>query len=333
MPVLTIGITSYKRINELKRCIESIKTKYVEDIEILVSEDQSPLSVEIKEMVEDLATKIEYELRFETNEVNLGYDMNLGAIIKKSKGKYVMLMSDDDAVREGCLDEVIEFIKENDSYGVLYSPFIHDDSGRKDRNRGDENFAIYPGEENAANYLYDSILFSGLIFKRENVAKYDSSRFKNINYFQVYMFLRSIYEFGGYYFANPSVLCIEDGENAYGISESSGGNAILANRKNVKSILEFNKTLIKTIKMFDEDVGANVIKSFEKQYSLHSYSGLSIARASGRKFFKEYWKILKNLDIKIYPIARCYYIFLWIFGKKLSDKLLRPFSKRLRREK
>jgi hypothetical protein len=58
--------------------------------------------------------------------------------------------------------------------------------------------------------------------------------------------------YGGYYFEKPSVLCVGDGENAYGISESSGGNAILANRKSVKSNLEFNKTLIKVIRMFDE---------------------------------------------------------------------------------
>lgn len=35
--ILSIGITSYKRVNELVRCINSIGTKYVDDIEILVS--------------------------------------------------------------------------------------------------------------------------------------------------------------------------------------------------------------------------------------------------------------------------------------------------------
>ncbi len=66
------------------------------------------------------------------------------------------------------------------------------------------------------------------------------------------MFLQMMLHYGGYYFEKPSVLCVGDGENAYGISESSGGNAILANRKSVKSNLEFNKTLIKVIRMFDE---------------------------------------------------------------------------------
>ncbi len=46
--ILSIGITSYKRMNELVRCINSIGTKYVDDIEILVSEDHSPQSAQLK---------------------------------------------------------------------------------------------------------------------------------------------------------------------------------------------------------------------------------------------------------------------------------------------
>ena len=285
-PYLTIGITSYKRVKELIRCLSSIKTSYVEDIEIVVSEDKSPLSEEIKEEVEYFAQNSTYNIRFTSNERNLGYDMNLGAIIQKSSGRYIMFMSDDDAVTDDCLDEIIEFLKKKPKCGVIYSPFKYSQSGKLDRVRG-KNHHIEAGENNAARYVYDSILFSGLIFRKDYVSQFDSSRFKNYNYFQVYMFLQMILHYGGHYFSKPSVLCIGDGENAYGLSESSGGNAILANRKSVKSNLEFNKTLIKVIRMFDEDEGTHVIDSFARQYSLHSYSGLSLARDEGIKYFKE----------------------------------------------
>jgi len=330
--LLTIGITSYKRINELIRCINSIKTKYVDDVEILVSEDKSPLSNEIKQNVEELAKNSDYSIRFTTNEVNLGYDMNLGAIIKKSLGKYIFFMSDDDAVRDDCLDEIIEFLKKNPDCGVMYAPFVYNKNGKKDRVRG-ANHYISAGEKSASTYIYDSILFSGLIFRKEYVSKYDPSRFKNHNYFQVYMFLEMMLHYGAYYFEKPSVLCVSDGENAYGISESSGGNAILANRKSVKSNLEFNKTLIKVIRMFDEDEGTHVIDSFAKQYSLHSYSGLSIARNEGKTYFKEYWKILKELDIKRYPITNVYYVLLLVLGKKMSDALFSRVKWLVKREK
>ena len=320
-PLLSIGITSYKRVNELVRCITSIKTKYIDKIEILVSEDHSPLSEEIAFSVNKLKETSPYHIIFTTNERNLGYDMNLGAILKKCRGKYVFFMSDDDAVYDNCLDNIIKFLeRDSDDYGVLYGPFAYNKT-TFDRVRYAQDTVLPKGESSAAQCIYDSILFSGLIFRREWVLEYDSSRFVNMNYFQVYMFLKMLYHKGGYYFSQPTVLCIGDGENAYGLSESSGGNALLANRKSVISNLEFNKTLIKVIRIFDQEEGTNVFKSFEKQYSLHAYSGLSIARRSGKAYFKEYWNKLNSLDIKLYPITHIYYWMLMILGSKASNNL------------
>ena len=332
-PIVTIGITSYKRIKELERCIKSVQTKYADDIEIIVSEDCSPLSKEIGEHVTALAQECKYELKFMPNEHNLGYDGNLGAIIKKSRGEYVLLMSDDDAVYEGFLDILIPFIKkeENKNYGVIYSPFVHTANRRKDRNHGTD-MAIPASEESAAKYIYDSILFSGLIFKKEYVQDLDAGKFLNMNYFQVYMFLKMLYHHGGYYYAHPSVWCVGDGENAYGLSESSGGNAILANRQSVISNLEFNKTLIGVIKIFDSEEGTNILSSFERQYSLHSYSGLSKARSVGLKYYSDYWKKLKSLGIKIYPISKAYHVMLLLLGSKFSDALTSVVRRKLKND-
>ncbi len=330
-PLVTIGITSYKRIKELERCLLSITTKYKDSIEILVSEDHSPLSSEIKSLVERVSESREYCIRFETNEKNLGYDMNLGSIISKSQGRYVFFMSDDDVVCDGFIDNLIEFLNEHDCYGVLYAPFIYSWNDKKDRWHG-KSFAIEAGEKSASKYIYDSILFSGLIFRKEYVKSYDSSLFKNYNYFQVYMFLKTIYRYGGYYFGTPSVMCIMDGENAYGLSESSGGNDILANRKSALSILEFNKTLFKTIKKFDQEESTNVFRDFSRQYSIHAYSPMSLAREEGLDIFKKYWNTLNTLDINLYPITKIYYIVLRVFGKNRSDRLMKYFIRIVKKE-
>ena len=329
-PILTVGITSYKRINELERCIRSIRTKYPEDVEILVSEDKSPLSKEIEERVGALAAESPYTIRFTSNAQNLGYDMNLGAILQKARGDYVFFMSDDDGMAEGFPDLLIPFLKKGTDAGVLYAPFIYPGSGERDRVRGKEDFPIPAGEESAARYIYDAILFSGLVFRKEYVEGFDASRFKNHNYFQVYMFLQMLLKHGGYWFATPSVNCFDDGENAYGIAESSGGDAALANRKSVKSNLAFNKTLIKVIRMFDEDEGTHVMDSFARQYSLHAYSGMSKARKEGKQYFKEYWKMLNGLDIRLYPITKVYYVLLLLLGKDRADRLLSGFKRRLK---
>lgn len=337
-PLVTIGITSYKRVNELIRCINSVKTKYKDEIEILVSENKSSFSKEIEKAVTELAQKSTYRIRFTTNETNLGYDMNLGAVIQKARGKYIFYMSDDDMMSDNCLDDVIPFLREEKQCGVLYAPFVITGTNKKDRKRSDKSFCIPAGEESASKYIYDSIMISGLIFKKEYVESFDSARFRNSQYFQVYMFLQMMLKYGGYYFANPSVICIGDGENGFGVIESSAeetlleSNAVLANRKSVKSNLEFNKSLIKVIRMFDEDEGTNVINSFARQYSLHSISGLTTARREGRQYFKEYWKMLNQLDIRLYPITKCYYVLLSLFGANVTTKLLSGFRRMVKKE-
>lgn len=329
--LLSIGITSYKRIKELERCIKSVDTKYVDDIEIIVSEDCSPLSKEIGEKVEEIKKVSKYQLFFSPNEHNLGYDRNLAAIIKKSRGKYVFLISDDDAIYEGFLDLLIPFIKNiNNNYGVLYSPFVYTSSSIKDRNYG-KDMVLEKGEEKCKKHIYDSILFSGLIFKKEYVENLSAERFLNLNYFQVYMFLKTMYNYGGYYLEHPSIWCVGDGENAYGLSESSGGNKALQDRTSVISNLEFNKTLFKVIKMFDEEEQTHVFSSFEKQYSLHAFSGMSIARSFGNKYFKDYWKKLVSLDITLYPITKVYYWMLLLFGSKVSNSLTSIFRRMLKK--
>ena len=180
-------------------------------------------------------------------------------------------------------------------------------------------------------YEYLALIIGGVVFKKKYIEDIDSSRFRNLNYFQVYLFCLMIYKYGAKYFKKPMIVCVGDGENAYGISKSSGGNKLLADRRNVKSNLEFNKTLIKTIKMFDEDYNTSIFLSFEKQYSLHSYTGLSIARANSIRFYNEYWDILKSLDIRLYPIAYVYYFILLVFGSKFCNIVLKDIRKYMKR--
>lgn len=321
-PILTIGITSYNRVNELIRCVTSIQTNYCEDIEIIVSEDCSPMSSEIGEAVKKLKAESKYDIKFMPNEHNLGYDGNLGAIIQKSQGEYVFLISDDDAMYDGFLDILIPFLKnpENKSYGVLYAAIADQYNGRKNRNH-QVDMIIPKGEESAIKYVYDPILFSGLVFKKDYVKDIDAKSFLNMNYIQVYYFLKMIHHYGGYYFAYPSVCMVGDGENAYGIAESSGGNEKIADRTKVVSNIEFHRTLIQVIKRFDSEEGTHVIAAFENQYSLRSYMQMAIARKESVATLKEFWSGMKSLDIHIKPIAYVYYYSLLILGTKICNGL------------
>ena len=316
---LTIGITSYNRVNELARCLESIDIKNY-SVEILVSEDKSPKKEEIKKVVNEFADHSNYEVVFHSNEKNLGYDRNLGNIIKMAHGKYILFMSDDDCFNPGVLDEFInEVISKKVDLG--YAAF---DLGlnREVHRFYNESFIIPKGKESIYKYFNDAILFSGLMFKKEAIIHYDAERFLNHYYFQVYLFMNVMINSGAYYVSSKVVWSVCDGENAYGNSESSEKKEELSNRESIFSNIEFNKGLIKVIKIFDKENNTDVITAYQKEYSFKSYFGLSKAKKEGKEQFKEYWKRLKSLDIKLNGYAYIYKFMLDVLGYNISDRLM-----------
>ncbi len=317
---LSICITSYNRISELKRCLDSIDSKLEKEIEIIVSEDCSPKKNEIKEIVNEYIKNSKYKVIFNSNEKNLGYDRNLGKLIELAKGKYILFLSDDDSLISEALDKMIDKVKrENPS--LVFSPFYENVSKIMER-KFSTDFHIESGELNAGKFLYSSILFSGLIFEKSKVKDYDASGFVNLMYFQVYLFLSITKKYGADYFDIPLVFCMNDGENAFGISESSIKNELLANRKSIYSNLEYHKGLIQVIKKFDLDNNTDIIKIFSKEYSLRSYGGMARARLVGKNELENYWNKIKKLDIKMSLTAKVYKFMLKYMGSKVSDNIL-----------
>lgn len=320
--IASVCVTSYNRVNELLRLLNSIDAvKYKEQIEIVISEDKSPKRAEIKEMVEKFQQNSLYNIRFNSNESNLGYDRNLGKLIELAEGKFIIFMSDDDSFILGQLDVYIDTLLTNDDCKLAYSPFLYSATQSNYREYA-ESFKIKAGSKEIGRYVYDSILFSGLTFRRDEIKSYDSSKFLNTYYFQVYMFLSVFHKCGAYYLNIPLVLCNEDGENGFGLSESSVQNEHLANRESIFSNIEFNKGLIKVIGIFDQENHTNIKDAFAKEYSLRSFGGLCRARKKGLSVYLEYTRLLESLDIKYSSIYSIYKVMVLVFGARISDYLV-----------
>ena len=332
-PFLSICITSYNRVNELYRCLKSVDTANKDLIEIIVSEDCSPKKDKIAQIVNRFVSETDYYVLYNTNVYNLGYDRNLGKLIELARGEYILFISDDDAFCGRALDKIIDTLREIDC-AVAFSPFIINNTGEFDR-KFKKTMLIPQGIENVKKYLYCSILFSGLIFKKNRIIGYSADKFKNLIYFQVYLFASVLYRDSGCYIDVPLVQCINDGENAFGLSDSSEKNSLLADRKSICSNLEYHKGLIKIIEIFDNENGTDLINSFAIEYSLRAYAGMSKACKAGNREFVNYWNKMKSLNIKLSLIAKMYYWALKMLGYKVCDfifqiprKILLGFRKR-----
>lgn len=319
---MSICITSYKRVKELQRCLNSIDSIKKELVEVVVSEDNSPERERIRVVVEDYAKTSPYKVVFNSNEQNLGYDRNLKKLTTLAAGKYVFFMSDDDCLFPQTLDTLIDALQDKDP-AMAYAPFWYGyDEAKESKRKHQGSHMIESGEGPVSKRVYDAILFSGLTFKREYLLGIDGERFKNLNYIQVYMFLDVIYHHGGYYHDVLMIDSVSDGENAYGtVDSSNGGNDLLAHRESIFSNIEFNKGLFKVIKMFDADNGTKVFSAFSKEYSLRSLAGLCRARKFGLKSYNKYWTRIKESGIELSYIAKTYHAIVLILGADLSRKL------------
>ena len=315
-PFLSIAVTSYNRVHELHRCLASIDSSQYEAIEIVISEDCSPAQQAIKEMVEGFSHLSPYRITFNVNEINLGYDRNLGQLITLAEGRYVLFMSDDDSFISGALDRLLTALWATNT-PLAFSPFFDHSCNAYSRNF-DHDFFIHPTIPDVSKYIYCSILFSGLIFHKSTIVDYESARFKDLLYFQVYLFASVLGKHGGHYFNIPLVNCNGDGQNAFGTSELGDHNAFLADRKSLFSNLEYHKGLIQVLKLYDTDNGTHLLKEFSKEYSLRSYSGLARARKSGKDALDIFWKRMNNLDITITWTAKAYYYTLRLLGYTLT---------------
>ncbi len=316
--LFSICITSYNRVKELDRMLKSIDSKkYQDDIEIIVSEDKSPKKDEIKEVVEKYKKLSPYNVVFNSNKENLGYDRNLGKLKSLATGKYIIYMSDDDMFNPGLLDSYLEYIEKKDC-DLAFQPFT-DDPGY---NREYANtFFINPSLSNAAKYIDDAILFSGLTFKKDVIQGMDSERFLNTYYFQVYMFLTTLYKYGAHYVNIPLVSCVSDGENGYGLSESSEKNEFLANRKSIYSKLEFHKGLFKVLDMFDEDNKTTIKRLYAREYTIHRLPDMCRARQMGKDVYKKLNELQETLDIELTFEYKIYKLCIALFGGYLTMQL------------
>jgi glycosyltransferase involved in cell wall biosynthesis len=301
---LTVGILSYNRPDELLRCLESL-LPLPPEVDVLISDDASPRIEEIKLKIKNLLLSNKNFYLYE-NKINLGYDANMYNVISLSRGEYVLLVSDDDFFEPHAIISIINSLYKYNS-PVSFVRFIEKIDGNyekmsenKVKNRRDFiDDKVFPPREILINgsYVYNSILFSGLIFKKSEVLKIHQSispYFKSI-YLQVVIFCILSKEYGSRFIAGPGVIVYGDGENGFGSNSSSADDFDLKDRSSIHSNLKFNKRLLFVIDKLSIDLGSKFSTSFYKEFNFRNFSGMRIARNLSRKDLLNYWVELGSI--------------------------------------
>ncbi len=114
--ILTIGIPTWNRQRELAECLELVmpQARAEQGVEVMVcdnaSEDETPA------LINGLMREHSI-LRYERHPANIGADRNFIEVLRRARGTYVWILSDDDFMNHGTVHEVLRIIR---SYAPSY---------------------------------------------------------------------------------------------------------------------------------------------------------------------------------------------------------------------
>lgn len=287
--ILSIVILSYNRPEQLKRILENLVGVKSSDFEVVVKDDKSPRCDEILGVVDSYKDVLGFDLRLHVNEENIGYDLNLLDAFNVVDGEYLFLLSDDDYLDGSRVESLISVIEKR-NHKVYFTPYYSDGVwNRSSECKADIN--------SAASVIYDSILFSGIVFDVESVRRIDKDvEFLNgCIYSQVYLSSLLIFSENSVGRCPEGILYLGgDGENFFGKNQSTKNADILRDRSKITSNLDYQKFLINVVIYISEKTSPFVFENFFKEYKrrLLGY-GLSV-RSSGFACYKEFFSYYKK---------------------------------------
>ena len=192
--LISICIPTYNRPLQLKRMLESIDTKKIDDIDIVISENCSPAQKETREVVEKYQKTHPYDVHYFENERNLGYDKNIRAAVARATGRFCVFFSDDDMAMPGALDEYVEFVRQHQNVGYILRSYrgYHDSTETKW-----QDFYYYPtdrefpaGRDTAIELFNKSVFLSGFTIRQEYAKEYVIDALDGSLLYQMYLLLQ-----------------------------------------------------------------------------------------------------------------------------------------------
>jgi hypothetical protein len=321
---LTVGIISYNRPLELARTLNSL-LPLPDDVEVLICDDKSPKIDQINDSIIDIVNN-NTNIRFENNTINLGYDKNLFNVIEGSNSPYVLLLGDDDYLEPGALENLVDFLNNSNDFkcGFLRFKSISEINYHRESKKHiyyDSKYISLSG-----SFVYNAILFSGLIFHKDSVISNNDilKKYFNSIYIQVAIFAFLNKSYGSYNISGPGVIIGGDGESGFGFNEASANNDLdLKDRSSIISNIAYHKRLFEVINKIDIDINQSIYKAFTIEYKIRSIKAMYIAKKQDNKYLKLYWQELRQININGMWTLSPFYFFIYITPLEILNNIFK----------
>ncbi len=120
-PLLTVGIPTWNRCDDIRVAIDSILSQLTDDlypqIEILVSDNASTDATQC--VLAEYKIKHPELFSIHRNAENLGFSRNVDMLFRRAKGEFVLVLSDDDALEPDAIREILFVLKEYSTIDIM----------------------------------------------------------------------------------------------------------------------------------------------------------------------------------------------------------------------
>lgn len=120
--LVSIGVPTYNRPEELNQCLTLLRKQTHSNIEIIVSDNLSGKSNDVRDVVERHSSE-DPRITFFEQEENIGSIANFQFVLEKANGEYFMWAADDDELELNYIEMLLPVLSESDEYGFVVSGY------------------------------------------------------------------------------------------------------------------------------------------------------------------------------------------------------------------
>jgi abequosyltransferase len=204
--LLSIAIPTYNRSKYLDLCLGQIHSQIGNDcseVEVIVSNNHSD---DDTADVVNKYRKAGMGINYLENRSNMGADLNIAQCYNVSKGKYLLVLGDDDVLLNGSIDKILDLLR-SDDYGLVFlsSYSFKDDYLLEQPASGNSGIVIYEDLEQfveQVNYMV-TFLSANIVNKSKLSVQINPMQFAGTNLLQLEWILPAM-------FNSAKNVCIND---------------------------------------------------------------------------------------------------------------------------
>lgn len=319
---ISIVVPAYNRSSELFELLESVLRQSVMPGEVLIVEDHSPEREKIRTICERYTSIFEahqVKLSYVENEHNLGFDRNLRKCLRLPKGKWALLLGNDDLLLPSAIEASVKFLS---TYHVLVASrtfvrFEHDVSQPLGVSRICDQDAVFKQGISSSKMVFRSGAFiGGLLFNVEFCRENETDRYDGTLYYQIYLFALAFCKSGIGYISqqtaggragNPPMFGASDNENAVHVP---GGFTAAGRGKMWESVLKIVKDVER---LFEVNLQDDIRHELAVRQSFHIFE---MNAGAGYKANRDLARELNRLGLFMHPVPMVFFGLNVLFGAR-----------------